>query len=47
MNTSNDYPRFPGITYRSIASSTLIPILQGTSIRLQTIVIAIEVGMSP
>jgi uncharacterized protein (DUF433 family) len=35
-----DDPNFPGITYRRGASSILIPILQGTGIRVQTIVIA-------
>jgi uncharacterized protein (DUF433 family) len=35
-----DDPNFPGITYRRGASSTLIPILRGTGIRVQTIVIA-------
>ncbi|MDD5368054.1 MAG: DUF433 domain-containing protein [Anaerolineaceae bacterium] len=40
MNTSLDDPKFPGITNRSSASSTIIPILQETSIRVQTIVIA-------
>lgn len=40
MNSNKDDPRFPGITYRSNASSTVIPILQGTGIRVQTIVIA-------
>lgn len=40
MNTSKDDPKFPGITYRSSTSSTFIPILRGTSIRVQTIVIS-------
>ena len=40
MNTSLDDPKFPGITNRSSTSSTIIPILRGTSIRVQTIVIA-------
>jgi uncharacterized protein (DUF433 family) len=40
MNSNKDDLRFPGITYRSNASSTLIPILRGTGIRVQTIVIA-------
>ena len=40
MNTSKGDLKFPGITYRRNASSTLIPILRGTGIRVQTIVIA-------
>jgi uncharacterized protein (DUF433 family) len=37
-----DDPNFPGITYRRGASGALSPILRGTNIRVQTIVIASE-----
>ncbi len=35
-----DDPDFPGVTYRRGASGNLSPILRGTGIRVQTIVIA-------
>jgi len=35
-----DDPNFPGITYRRGASGISTPVLRGTSIRVQTIVIA-------
>lgn len=37
-----DDPNFPGITYRRGASGTLSPILRGTNLRVQTLVIASE-----
>lgn len=37
-----DDPNFPGITYRRGASGGLSPVLRGTGIRVQTIVIASE-----
>jgi uncharacterized protein (DUF433 family) len=41
-----DDPNFPGITYRRGAAGGLSPVLRGTGIRVQTIVIAAE-GRSP
>ncbi len=35
-----DDPNFPGVTYRRGASGSLSPVLRGTGIRVQTIVIA-------
>jgi uncharacterized protein (DUF433 family) len=37
-----DDPNFPGVTYRRGASGSLSPVLRGTGIRVQTIVIASE-----
>src|ERR1051325_1243683 len=37
-----DDPNFPNITYRRGASGSLAPVLRGTGIRVQTIVIAAE-----
>ncbi len=37
-----DDPNFPGITYRRGTSGALSPVLRGTGIRVQTIVIASE-----
>lgn len=37
-----DDPNFPNITYRRGASGALFPVLRGTGIRVQTIVIAAE-----
>jgi uncharacterized protein (DUF433 family) len=37
-----DDPDFPAVTYRRGASGSLTPILQGTGIRVQTIVIAAQ-----
>ena len=41
-----DDPDFPNITYRRGASGSLAPVLRGTGIRVQTIVIAAQ-NMSP
>jgi uncharacterized protein (DUF433 family) len=41
MQGLND-PDFPAITYRRGASGTLSPVLRGTGIRVQTIVVAAE-----
>lgn len=35
-------PNFPNVTYRRGASGGLAPVLRGTGIRIQTIVIAVE-----
>jgi uncharacterized protein (DUF433 family) len=40
MLPSLDDPAFPGISYRSGASGHSTPVLRGTGIRVQTIVIA-------
>jgi uncharacterized protein (DUF433 family) len=37
-----DDPNFPNVTYRRGASGSLSPVLRGTGIRIQTIVIASE-----
>jgi uncharacterized protein (DUF433 family) len=41
-----DDPNFPNVTYRRGASGSLSPVLRGTGIRIQTIVIASE-GKTP
>ena len=38
--TQLDDPEYPNITYRSGASGILFPVLRGTGIRVQTIVLA-------
>lgn len=40
LNASLDVPEFPGITYRRGASGIPVPVLVGTGIRVQTIVIS-------
>lgn len=40
MRRSLDDPTFPGITYRAGASGESTPVIRGTGIRVQTIVIA-------
>jgi uncharacterized protein (DUF433 family) len=40
LNQPVDDPAFPGITHRRGASGTLVPVLLGTGLRVQTIVIA-------
>jgi uncharacterized protein (DUF433 family) len=40
LKTGLDDPSFPGITYRHGTSGIPVPILRGTGIRVQTIVIA-------
>jgi uncharacterized protein (DUF433 family) len=42
-----DDPKFPGITYRRGASGWVTPIIRGTGIRVQTIVMSSSSGMSP
>lgn len=41
-----DDPNFPGITYRRGASGWVTPILRGTGIRVQTIVVDAKMGQS-
>jgi uncharacterized protein (DUF433 family) len=42
-----DDPDFPGITYRRGASRQPTPVLRGTGIRVQTIAIDTEFGLTP
>ena len=41
-----DDPDFPGITYRRGASGWITPVLRGTGIRVQTIVVYAQMGIS-
>lgn len=48
LNQQLDDPAFPHITYRRGASGTPAPVIRGTGVRVQTIVIAVnEWGLSP
>lgn len=48
LNQQLDDPAFPHITYRRGASGTPVPVIRGTGIRVQTIVVAVkEWGLSP
>jgi uncharacterized protein (DUF433 family) len=40
LKYSRDDPDFPGITYRRSASGIPVPVLRGTGIRVQTIVVS-------
>jgi uncharacterized protein (DUF433 family) len=42
-----DDPNFPGITYRRGASGWVTPVIRGTGIRVQTIVVDSQMGMNP
>ena len=42
LRSGLDDPRFPGITYRRGASGVPTPVVEGTGIRVQTIVSAIQ-----
>ena len=42
LNQRLDDPRFPHVTYRRGASGQPVPILRGTGIRVQTIVVAAQ-----
>jgi uncharacterized protein (DUF433 family) len=42
-----DDPSFPGITYRRGASGWVTPVIRGSGIRVQTIVMNLSMGMSP
>jgi uncharacterized protein (DUF433 family) len=42
-----DDPNFPGITYRRGASGWITPVIRGTAIRVQTIVVYTQMGKSP
>ena len=47
MRQALDDPNFPGITYRRGASGWITPVIRGTGIRVQTIVMNLSTGMSP
>jgi uncharacterized protein (DUF433 family) len=42
-----DDPNFPGITYRRGASGWVTPVIRGTGIRVQTIVVDSQQGLNP
>jgi uncharacterized protein (DUF433 family) len=42
-----DDPNFPGITYRRGASGWVTPVIRGTGIRVQTVVVNSQQGMKP
>lgn len=39
MRKTMDDPRFPGITYRGAAAGRPVPVLRGTRVRVQTLVV--------
>lgn len=41
-----DDPNFPGITYRRGASGWVTPVIRGTAIRVQTIAVDAQMGMT-
>jgi uncharacterized protein (DUF433 family) len=41
-----DDPKFPGITYRRGASGWVMPVIRGTGIRVQTVAVDTQQGMS-
>ncbi len=41
-----DDPKFPGITYRRGASGWVTPVIRGTGIRVQTVAVDIQQGMT-
>jgi uncharacterized protein (DUF433 family) len=42
-----DDPKFPGITYRRGASGWVTPVIRGTGVRVQTVVVDTQSGMNP
>ena len=42
-----DDPDFPGITYQRGASGWVMPVIRGTRIRVQTVVVDAEMGLTP
>lgn len=40
-------PKFPGITYRRGASGNITPVLHGSGLRVQTLVIESQNGLTP
>jgi uncharacterized protein (DUF433 family) len=47
LRSQLDDPDFPGITYRRGASGWVTPVLRGTGIRVQTLVIDTQQGLKP
>jgi uncharacterized protein (DUF433 family) len=47
LSQALDDPRFPRITYRRGASGAPTPVLRGTGIRVQTVVLDAQQGASP
>jgi uncharacterized protein (DUF433 family) len=47
LSSALDDPRFPRITYRRAASGAPTPVLRGTGIRVQTVVLDAEQGLTP
>jgi uncharacterized protein (DUF433 family) len=42
-----DDPKFPGITYRRGASGSITPVLRGSGLRVQTLVVDMQQGLMP
>lgn len=42
-----DDPKFPGITYRRGASGWVTPVIRGTGLRVQTVVVDSQTGLKP
>jgi uncharacterized protein (DUF433 family) len=42
-----DDPNFPGITYRRGASGWVTPVIRGTGVRVQTVVVDSQQGLNP
>ena len=42
-----DDPKFPGITYKRGASGSITPVLRGSGLRVQTLVVDAQQGLSP
>lgn len=47
LRSQIDDPDFPGVTYRRGASGWVTPVLRGTGIRVQTLVIDTQQGLKP
>ena len=47
LHQALDDPNFPGITYRRGASGWVTPVIRGTGIRVQTIVVDTKMGTNP
>ena len=46
LRTELDDPNFPGITYRRGVSGTVMPVLRGSNLRVQTLVVESQQGLS-
>lgn len=42
-----DDPKFPGVTYRRGASGNITPVLRGSGLRVQTLVLESQHGLTP